>query len=286
MMRVSEIPGLVGSTAKSIVKMVLQSRRSPIKKADDTDRPLIILANGPSLRETLDTYAERLADFPTLAVNFAANTDDFRKIKPKYYVLADPHFFRAANDPNVARLLENLSRIDWPMRLFVVRRYLKQFRKAVTLPSCVSVEGYNAVGAEGFVSFERIAYRSGFAMPRPRNVLIPSIMIGIRLGYRSIYICGADHSWLGDLRVNDDNEVMMGMTHFYKESDKEIDRVRKEFSTVPLHEIIRSYAVAFESYHRLRHYADSAGVKIVNSTPGSYIDAFDRGSLTDSIFNI
>ena len=283
MIPVSEIPGRFGATAKSIVKMALQSRRCRIKKADDTDRPLIILANGPSLRDTLDKYGDRLASMPTLAVNFAANTPDFRTIRPKYYVLADPHFFRAADDPNVARMLENLSQVDWPMRLFVVRRYLKQFRKTIPLPDCISVEGYNAVGAEGFVAFERPAYRSGLAMPRPRNVLIPSIMIGIRLGYKTIYICGADHSWLRDLRVNDDNEVMMGINHFYKESEKEVDRVRREFSTVPLHEVITSYAVAFKSYHQLRRYGDSVGIKIVNATPGSYIDAFERGSISEAL---
>lgn len=281
MTQVSDTFDKIGATAKSIVKMLLQSRRCTIKPADDTNLPLVILANGPSLRETLDSYAERLAVMPTMAVNFAANTEDFRQIKPKYYVLADPHFFRSADDPNVARLLENLSQVDWPMRLFVVRRYLNKFKKAMSLPSCISVEGYNAVGAEGFNRFELAAYRSGLAMPRPRNVLIPSIMLGIYLGYKTIYLCGADHSWLKDLRVTDDNEVMMGMSHFYKESDKEIDRVRRQFSTVPLHEIIGSYAVAFRSYHQLRRYADSIGVNIINATPGSYIDAFTRGSISD-----
>ena len=49
------------------------------------------------------------------------------------------------------------------------------------------------IAAEGFPSVSRILFDRGLAMPRPRNVLIPSIMAGIRLGYRRIVIVGADH---------------------------------------------------------------------------------------------
>ncbi|MDE6369016.1 MAG: hypothetical protein K2K94_07245, partial [Muribaculaceae bacterium] len=214
-----------------------------------------------------------------LAVNFAANSPEFFDLKPKYYVLADPHFFRATDDENVKRLLENLSAATWPMRLFVDRRYRNAFANALNLPGNVTLEGFNAVGAEGFATFERAAYRSGLAMPRPRNVLIPSIMIGLKLGYRTIYICGADHSWMRDIAVTEDNVVVSGMTHFYKDSSSEVNRSRNEYRGYRLHQIINSYYIAFLSYHKIKHYADSIGARIINSTPGSYIDAFPREPL-------
>ena len=37
--------------------------------------------------------------------------------------------------------------------------------------------------------------------------LIPSIMLGIWLGYREIYLLGADHTWTKTLSVDDDNRV-------------------------------------------------------------------------------
>lgn len=269
-----------GSTVKSTIKIALQSRPVSLSKADDAaKRPLIILANGPSLRQTIDEFGKRLCDYPTLAVNFAANSPEFFDLKPKYYVLADPHFFRATDDENVKRLLENLSAATWPMRLFVDRRYKKSFANALNLPENVKLEGFNAIGAEGFASFERIVYRTGLAMPRPRNVLIPSIMIGLMLGYRTIYICGADHSWMRDIAVTDDNIVVSGMTHFYKESSSEVNRSRNEYRGYRLHQIINSYYIAFLSYHKIKRYADSIGTRILNSTPGSYIDAFPRAPL-------
>ena len=280
MQAVSNFVSALGSTAKSVVKIALQSRLTTIRKADDAEKSsLIILANGPSLRQTIDDFGERLRDYPTLAVNFAGNSPEFTELKPKYYVLADPHFFRATDDENVRRLLDNLSAVTWPMRLFVDRRYKNAFSNALKLPDNVSLEGFNAVGAEGFARFERMAYHSGLAMPRPRNVLIPSIMIGIRLGYKKIYICGADHSWMRDIAVTDDNVVVSGMTHYYKEAESEVKRSHTEYRGYRLHQIINSYYVAFLSYHKIRRYADSVGVEIINSTPGSYIDAFNRAPL-------
>lgn len=280
MKTVSDFLSSLGSTLKSAVKIALQSRPVSISKADDADKkPLIILANGPSLRQTIDEFGKRLRDFPTLAVNFAANSPEFFELKPKYYVLADPHFFRATDDENVKRLLENLSSATWPMQLFVDRRYKNAFANALNLPENVKLESFNAIGAEGFARFERLAYRSGLAMPRPRNVLIPSIMIGLKLGYRTIYICGADHSWMRDIAVTEDNVVVSGMTHFYKDSSSEVNRSRNEYRGYRLHQIINSYYIAFLSYHKIKRYADSIGARIINSTPGSYIDAFPRGQL-------
>ncbi len=277
---VSDFFSDLGATAKSLVKIALQSRPVKTAKADDSDKkPLIILANGPSLRRTIEDYGDQLLHYPTLAVNFAANAPEFRELKPKYYVLADPHFFRAKDDENVSRLLINLSAVTWPMRLFVDRRFKSAFAKAINLPQNVTLEGFNAVGAEGFAWFERLAYRSGLTMPRPRNVLIPSIMIGIRLGYRDIYICGADHSWMRDIAVTDDNVVVSGMTHFYEDSSSEVQRARSEYRDYRIHPISNSYYVAFLSLHKIRRYADTLGIRIINSTPGSYIDAFPRSPL-------
>ncbi|MDE6703575.1 MAG: hypothetical protein K2K00_07855 [Muribaculaceae bacterium] len=277
--KVSEFFDNLGASAKGVVKIILQSRPTHTEKAVDAEKPLIILANGPSLRQTIDEYGVVLKEFPTLAVNFAANTPEFRSIKPNYYVLADPHFFKASYQPNIKLLWENIGKVDWEMRLFIDRRYLKTFRTSVKLPECVKLDAFNAVGVEGFGGFEKIAYSKGLAMPRPRNVLIPSIMIGIALGYKNIYLCGADHSWMRDLHVTDENEVVSGMNHFYKDDNKEIERSRNEYRSYRLHQIIQSFYTAFLSYHKIRRFADSRNIKIFNSTPGSYIDAFERRAL-------
>ena len=71
-------------------------------------------------------------------------------------------------------------------------------------------------------------------MPRPRNVLIPSIMLAINSGYRRVYVAGADHSWLKTLSVDDENRVVSIQPHFYKEKESEEERIRVDYMKVKL----------------------------------------------------
>lgn len=261
---------------KSIGKLILHPRRARITRSSEAAKgmPLIILGNGPSLNDTLANDMAALRRMPLMAVNFAANTPVFTELKPEYYVLADPHFFDNPDDPNVARLIENLCAIDWPMTLFVPKG--SRFRSKNEL---LKVEKFPMTGVEGSARLERWAYGSRRAMPRPRNVLIPSIMIGIWLGFHDIYITGADHSWMRTIRVNEQNEVLTEQPHFYKDNEEEINRIRVNYLHRPLHEVVKSFYIAFRAYHQIQRFAESAHVAIYNATPGSYIDAFTRKNL-------
>ena len=49
-----------------------------------------------------------------------------------------------------------------------------------------------------------------------------------------------------------------------------------EYANIHLHEVLYSMYVAFRSYFVIRDYAERIGCKIINITPGSFIDAFER----------
>lgn len=243
---------------------------------------LIIMGNGPSLRETIAEHASILRDSRTLAVNFAANSEAFRDIMPDLYVLADPHFFRTeadglSSDPNVRRLWENIAATSWKMTLYVPCK--AKIPVSIEKNADISIRRYNLTPGEGLKAIVHTLYRKGLAMPRPRNVLIASIMIALREGYRDICIVGADHTWSRELWVDDRNRVISVQKHFYKDNDKEFERVAQEYAGYHLHDILNSLTIAFRSYHQIAEYADEIGAKIVNCTPGSFIDAFPRGVL-------
>ncbi len=266
-------------SAVSVVKLALQSRPAKFPAPSGrNDKEVIVMGNGPSLRQTIDRLVGCTSDKPDLmAVNFAANTPEFFQLRPRWYVMADPHFFSDSGDENVTKLHKNLASVDWEMTLFVPRGCRK------TLPGwirkAVEVSEFNFVGIEGARWLKHKAFASGLGMPRPRNVLIPSIMIATWLGYKDIYIAGADHSWMQTLAVNDRNEVISIQPHFYKDNKAELDRGATVYRNVRLHQVVESFAVAFRSYWEIRDYADSRGVNIYNSTPGSFIDAFERRDL-------
>lgn len=279
----SSITGFCGSlvsTAMSCLRLLPTSgTKGPASVVPEgDDRPLVILGNGPSLRRNLDEDLKLLQNVDTLAVNFFANSPEFAKVKPAYYVLADPHFFdKAETDPNVSLLIKNLNGIDFRMTLFIPSKAAAKARLFVN--PRLEVRTFNFVAVEGFHWFENAMFSLRRGMPRPRNVLIPSVMVGIWLGYRRIYLVGADHSWLSTLSVNDRNEVVSIQPHFYKEDDKEQKRVREEYVRHPLHEVLESMTIAFRSYHRIQSWAKLRGVEILNATPGSMIDAFPRSPL-------
>lgn len=272
----------LSASIKTLVKVALQAKYCPIVRngadAPRGDRPLYIMGNGPSLRTNLDNNLELLERSDTLAVNFAANTPEFRIVRPKYYVLADPHFFRNISDKNVAALLESLKAVDWRMTLFVPAKSRRSVARMIDNPM-VSVEGFNFLAAEGWKWLEQLMFRLRLGMPRPRNVLIPSIMIGIWLGYKKIYILGADHSWLKTLDVDSDNRVVSVQPHFYKEDSHEVERINRTYLDLKLHQVLESMTIAFASYHKINAYASRCGITIINATPGSFIDAFPRGSI-------
>lgn len=271
--------GALGASVKSLAKIALQTRRCHIPRRATDGRALVVLGNGPSLRAVLDNDAARLRRHRLMAVNFFANTPEFQELKPEFYVLADPHFFRNPDDPNVARLMDNLAAARWPLTLFLPAG--AKVPPRLSEASGLTVTPYNCVGIEGFGWFERMSFRLRRGMPRPRNVLIPSIMLGLWMGFRRIYLLGADHSWLGQLTVDERNRVATVQPHFYKEDEKELSRIRAEYVKRPLHDVLRGFYLAFKSYHTIEPYARSLGATVFNATPGSFIDAFERAGLPE-----
>lgn len=267
------------SALASYGKAILLSRK-PFPKGKIKETPLIILANGPSLRQVLDRDLERLAAYDKLAVNFAANSPDYIRMHPRYYVLADGHFFTGGEkDPNVFRLWEQLRLTQWPMTLFVPCKYRDIARGLLGGEGKVAIACYNLTPAEGLPGLIFPLLKGGWGMPRPRNVLIPSIMISLRLGYREIYICGADHTWTRTLSVDEQNRVVSVQPHFYKDSRGEQTRVDTEYAGLHLHDVLGSMTVAFRSYHQIQAYSAKIGARLFNSTPDSMIDAFERHPL-------
>lgn len=258
----------------SLVKVALLSRR-PSPASPSKCGALIVMGNGPSLRDAIDNHGDVLSSHPLLSVNFAPLTPEFFMLRPRMHVLADGLFFEDSKKGNVEQMWESLARVDWQMILYIPAQR-RGCRETKALPANVSVKYFNLTPASGWKWLTRFLYNSGLAMPRPRNVLIPSIMSAIREGYRRIVLVGADHSWSKTLWVTDNNRVVSVQPHFYRDNEKERDRVESLYKDIHLHQIYESFAIAFRSYFAVLDYAGSLGVEILNATPGSFIDAFPR----------
>ena len=273
------IAAATGSLA-SLLKVALMSRRPSPKGEAKEGSTLIIMGNGPSLREAMEKDADVMAANELMSVNFAPLTPEFFQLRPAYHVLADDVFFASPRQGNVAEMWKALQRVDWEMTLFMPVKYRRN-RDLRYIPPEVSFKFFNLTPVGGWKWLSRMLYNAGLGMPRPRNVLVPSIMMGIREGFKKIILIGADHSWSKTLWVTDKNVVVSVQPHFYKDNEKERERVESLYKNIRLHQIYESFAIAFRSYFAVKDYAQSRGVEILNATPGSFIDAFARTQLSE-----
>ena len=277
--KIQSASGKLGATLASFIKIPIMSRR-PSPKSRDRKDTIIIMGNGPSLRDAMEQDRDVLMSYPRLAVNLSALTPDFRDLRPDYYILADIAFFLKEKTGKVPQLWEALRSVDWQMTLFLPAT-ARKMPEVKSLPGTITLKFYNLTPAEGFRCVMHPLYDSGLAMPRPRNVLIPSIISSMREGFRKIVLIGADHNWSKTLWVTERNRVVSVQPHFYKDDDAELRRAEEIFKNVHIHDVYENYAIAFRSYFNVKAYADRRGVEILNATPGSFIDAFPRIRLAD-----
>lgn len=274
---IAEFLKLAASSMASLTKVALMSKGVSSSSHYGEGKELVIMGNGPSLRKTIDEDFDFLLSHDLMAVNFAALSDEFLRLRPLYYILADGHFFNSFHsDVNVRKLWENLGHVSWNMTLLIPTKYRDLAKPLMMHLPSLKVRYFNLTPVEGFKWLRHLLFKSGMGMPRPRNVLIPAIMEGIRMGYDKIYLCGADHSWTKTLDVDHENFVVSIQPHFYEDNEEEHQRVRQTYKGLRLHDVLGSMTVAFKSYWNIAEYAKANKIEIINATPGSMIDAFPR----------
>lgn len=275
--KIKDVLRACADSMSSLLKVALMSRK-PFVKSSEHKGTLIVMGNGPSLRDAIDKHRDVLEVNDLLSVNFAPLTQDFFDLKPGMHLLADGLFFQTEKQGNVEDMWSALCRVDWKMTLYVPVRQ-RRSKDLMRLPENIEVKCFNLTPASGWKWLMKLLYGRGLAMPRPRNVLVPSLMTAIREGYSRILLTGADHSWSKTLWVTDNNRVVSVQPHFYHDNDKERDRVESLYKDIRLHQIYESFSIAFRSYFAVKEFADSRGIEILNATPGSFIDAFPRTQL-------
>jgi hypothetical protein len=116
-------------------------------------------------------------------------------------------------------------------------------------------------------------------MPRPHNVLIPTIYLAINLGFKKIFLFGADHSWHEEIKVDNKNLMTVNHQHFFENQEVRMPMYRLDGTNYFIHDIFRKLCLAFKGYFVLREYADFRKAAIKNASSKSYIDAFEKTDL-------
>lgn len=266
----------------SVIKVLLLSDFSAQVPRATRDRAAL-LGNGPSLAESLDRDTAFLGTCELFCVNNFAQTEAYERLRPENYVFLDPYFSRfdgaGHNHPVVRKTLDALqAKTDWPVTVYVPRpaRRSAYWQQLARHPH-LNVVFFNYTIVAGFQGFRHFLYRQNWGMPQSQNVLVAVLFLALNRGFRELYLFGADHSWHEQLRVADDNRLLLRDDHFYEQNGPSLaihDPKNRPESGVRLQ--FQSLAKAFYGYEVLAAYARSRGQRVLNASVKSYIDVFER----------
>lgn len=280
------------------LKIMLQSKKTNILASKSKDQ-LLVLGNGPSIANDLEKLIKLNETVDSLGVNYFAATNEFLMFKPRFYSIVSKQYWgtdeNTAWDNDRKRIFDILlEKVDWEMHLFVpmIARNSESWKRHMAKNPNIKVNYFNLTPLDDFPGYFKKSLETYKACPRPHNVLIPSILFGINMNYPTIYIAGADHSWIPEIFVTHDNVVMAAQKHFYAEQLKSLDSTLLSDNAKPffypntvksmkLHEVLHKFYYSFKSYWFLQEYAALKGTTIYNLTEGSYIDAFEKISYDD-----
>lgn len=274
-----------------VVMLFKENFRNYVSRAGTVGKPapaMTILGNGPSLATELPALIARrpqdTSDF--MVVNYFAEDARFEQVRPEYYVLSDPMFFRdSTSRERVRALYETLdSKVTWPMNLYVQYYNPERFDYRAALPNPnIRIVRFHTQVYRGFRPLEFWLFRHGLGSANFGTVVQVGEYVALLLGYRRIELYGVDHTLLEGLCVDGQNRLCRIDRHYYDAQGPQSPPAVPQpiYRKVP-HEAytmagyLAEVAELFRGHEVLRDYARSLGARIVNCTQGSIIDAYER----------
>ncbi len=268
-------------TIASMGKVMIKSKSGKtIPKAPSST--CIVLGNGPSLKTSLESYPDFFTKHSLVCVNSFSITPEYTSLKPSYYVILDPGFWYGDSEV-VTNTIESLkTKTTWTLYLLVPHEAKKSqnFRELGKHNANIKISYFNYTVYKGFEGIGYWLYAKNLAMPQSQNVLVASLFLSINIGFKEIYLFGADHGWHENLFVTDENVLCFKDTHFY--DGKEKINYRPFYKgihlkeTFTMHEILITFSKIFYGYEVINKYAQHCKAKIYNASEVSFVDAFER----------
>jgi hypothetical protein len=264
-------------TIASVVKVVLIVFRYGVPKvkiSTNVKRKCFILGNGPSLKKDIQNEIDFLTEEDILMVNHSSQTELFRRLKPRYFLLADSAFWSGKVDDNLQKMVDKtllgLLSVNWSMKVFIPFKARKSEFVKKLCASKIEVCFFHNEAVSGADWFTFWAYKKGLGIPSGVNVLIPSLIRMMLEGYKEIYLLGADHDFVQNLSVQNDNLLYMVDTHYYE------DASLKLLTNTDYVEVLLCTAKALISYEIIKRFSRKNGILVKNASSRSMIQSFER----------
>jgi hypothetical protein len=228
----------------------------------------------------LDT--NEFADTEFSVMNYFPLNPLFFKIKPKFYCLVDPAFFKKTVEyERVMELYKIINeKVDWYIQLYIPSWELKKFMDFCRLDNphihVVTVNWSQIHNVSDSLYF-RLLKGNYVGLNLHLSVVQLCIYTALNNGFDELRLYGVDHTHICSLTMDDQNRLCSKKTYFYDREPefrpiiKNVDGLNYKVS-----EFLINNGYLFLLHELLDRYAKSLGARIINCTPGSMIDAYER----------
>lgn len=220
-----------------------------------------ILGTGPSLAKLTSDQIENLKPEVLFGVNSFYKTDLASVLQPKYYALMDDLYWKELSDvfsEVAAKFASNRPTFITDSR---ARSLIESLSPAAATPVYIYAKKYPITEMS-----EEITQNVFATM----NVVSTCILAAIYMGFKEIYLLGCDYNCFGNAggHCYDDEEELDGK--------KDFDGFAKNLAFY-----LRFYWITTEFHYLIAKLAKRRGVKVINLTPTSLLDAYPRRPVSD-----
>lgn len=228
--------------------------------------PIHILMNGPSLNDTI--YYVKKEPGKVLMCNHALNSMQAMKtdIRPDYYCFVDP-IFADLSIQGSFDLYNTLQSYAYNLEVYSDRDILEKLKITNHMIKTHSIY-YNPCPDYRGIKECRILQKNMSSF-RWQNVAIAALYVAIQLGYKKIYLHGADFTFFINIKISSENTCVMRDEHFY--GNKEV-----AWNSFNMKTLSNAFYIMYRELYKIRDYANDLGVSIINMSPKSMIDCFER----------
>lgn len=251
------------------------------KNIGNENTPLLILGNGPSLKNEETKIANCRSRVRLLTLNQFYKAELFRQWKPDIHLLQANEYW--ADDVGIKykklqeETIESLSKVDWKLQLYLPQLAKnKRFVKRMSQNSNLIISYFNQVPVDGSPKLNHYLWNLGLATPRIHNTLVAALYLGIMLEFKCVFLFGTDHDWHKHISL-DGNKLRNSYEHAYwRNNSSTLEKLNgNEFL---LHEQFRKLYLTFKGYHDLKPFINKKGVQVINTNTQSFIDAFQKSA--------
>lgn len=253
---------------KWLLQFLRSKNNGSLPYQSEKKEPIHVLMNGPSLMTTVE-YMKRISGKVMMVNNALSNPHLFY---PDYYCIVDP-VYANLNFDLTKDLYKAFEEYQRPLVVFTTK----------TISNKMNLENSNIrvqdvccnVCPEYKGKKEKFILQKNYASFLPQGVVVTALYISIQMGYKEIYLHGADANEILGMHVDEKNRVTFKRNHYYDDGSEEIWHEG--------HNMLKEYKAnlnLYEALYGLEKYSLDCGAKIINMSNNSYIDCFEKVGYT------